>query len=359
MTSGNTSSTAPAASGPALDDVILLPVVVVAVAAKRLARAALSLLVHLLDYLFPILLQVMRFPLFTLRIIGDGLARLAQAIVGFLPLPGDRSRIWREALQQGWAWLRQRISYHAFEEAVHHAFEAGMAWVFKSCKTLSPRTALLVIIVAVLWIPISFGAATAVHAMLIAKAATLPSWMQLLHGVATVLAKSKLLVLPVYPAAWPQARRHPSVAAISGLCQRLAALSMMQKLGLRYRQIDGAVTQAFLAVRRTARAIGFTAAWRATARLSRSFAAATGEALRKTALGVVAVLTRIPLLGPVVARYAAHYESTHTARSETISARTRSFFDHWSVKFTAEYYEAREAASAAGAPGAGQGGKAH
>ncbi|WP_213030314.1 hypothetical protein, partial [Acinetobacter baumannii] len=115
------------------------------------------------------------------------------------PLPGDRSRIWREALQQGWAWLRQKISYHAFEEAVHHAFEAGMAWVFKSCKTLSPRTALLVIIAAVLWIPISFGAATAVHATLIAKAATLPSWMQLLHGVATILAKSKLLVLPVYP----------------------------------------------------------------------------------------------------------------------------------------------------------------
>ena len=32
-----------------------------------------------------------------------------------------------------------------------------------------------------------------------------PSWIQLLHPVATVIAKSKLLVLPAYPAAWPQA----------------------------------------------------------------------------------------------------------------------------------------------------------
>lgn len=356
MSSGDTRSTAPAASGAALDDVILLPVVFVAVAAKRLARAALSLLVHLLDYLFPILLQLMRFPLFTLRILGDGLARLAQAIIGLLPLPGDRSRIWREALKQGWAWLRQRISYHAFEEAVHHAFEAGMAWVFKTCKTLSPRTALLVIVAAVLWIPISFGAATAVHAMLIAKAATLPSWMQLLHGVATVLAKSKLLVLPVYPAAWPQAKRHPVVGTLSRLCAGIASLPMMRKLGLRYRQTDSAVIKAYQAVRRTARSTGVAGLCRSASRFLRTSAAATGGTLRKAAARAVGILTRVPLVGPVVARYAAHYESTHSARSETISARTKSFFDHWSVKFTAEYYEAREAA---GSPGAGHGGRTH
>ncbi|MGL4284849.1 MAG: hypothetical protein ACRCVA_00810 [Phreatobacter sp.] len=349
MNNGNTRSTASAASGPALDDIILLPVVLTAVVARRLARAALSLLVHLLDYLFPILLQFMRFPLFTLRIVGDGLARLAQAIVGLLPLPGDRSRIWREALQQGWAWLRQKISYHAFEEAVHHAFEAGMAWVFKSCKTLSPRTALLVIIAAVLWIPISFGAATAVHATLIAKAATLPSWMQLLHGVATILAKSKLLVLPVYPAAWPQAKRHPFVGALSRLCSGIAGLPMMRKLGLRYRQTDATMTRAFRAVRRTAGAIGFTGFRRSASRLLRTFATATGEALRKVAARMVGVLAQLPLVGPIVTRYAAHYESTRTAQPATISARTKSFFDHWSVKFTAEYYEAREAAEAAGA----------
>ena len=38
--------------------------------------------------------------------------------------------------------------------------------------------------------------------------------MQLLHPLATVIAKSKLLVLPVYPAAWPQAKRHPLVQLV-------------------------------------------------------------------------------------------------------------------------------------------------
>ena len=47
----------------------------------------------------------------------------------------------------------------------------------------------------------------------LAKVASLPAWMQLLHPLATVMAKSKLLVLPVYPAAWPQAREHPFVQA--------------------------------------------------------------------------------------------------------------------------------------------------
>ena len=39
------------------------------------------------------------------------------------------------------------------------------------------------------------------HAVLFAKVTSWPAWMQLLHPLATVIAKSKLLVLPVYPAA--------------------------------------------------------------------------------------------------------------------------------------------------------------
>jgi hypothetical protein len=105
--------------------------------------------------------------------------------------------------------FRRNISYQAFEHALHHAFEAGMAWVFRKCRRLTPSGALLVIAVALLWLPISFGIATALHATLIARAKSLPAWMQLLHAFATFIAKSKLLVLPVYPAAWPQAKEHP------------------------------------------------------------------------------------------------------------------------------------------------------
>ena len=48
--------------------------------------------------------------------------------------------------------------------------------------------------------------------------------MQFLHPVATVIAKSKLLVLPVYPAAWPQAKQHPFMQAMIRCYRYLASL---------------------------------------------------------------------------------------------------------------------------------------
>ena len=206
-----------------MDDIVIVPLVVVAFAVWRFLRRMFFILIDIIDLLFPILLQVMRFPLFTLRIIGDGLAALLKFIVRFLPVGGDRRAAWREAVSQYWAWLRSKFSYKAFEEWLHHIFEDGMAWVFKTCRAMTPRTALLVLIGAVLWLPISFGIATLMHAVLIAKALSLPAWMQLLHPVATVIAKTKLLVLPVYPAAWPQAKQHPAMQALIRFWNYLAA----------------------------------------------------------------------------------------------------------------------------------------
>ena len=217
---------------------VIVPLVVVAFAIWRILRRTFFILVDLVDFLFPILLQVMRFPLFTLRILGDGIAALLKGIVRFLPVGGDRRAAWREFVSRHWAWLRQKFSYKAFEEAVHHAFEKGMAWVFKTCHALSPRAALWVLIGAVLWLPISFGVATFMHAVLIAKALSLPAWMQLLHPVATVIAKTKLLVLPVYPAAWPQAKQHPLMQALIRFWQFLVAHYFARKTGFRYRQIE-------------------------------------------------------------------------------------------------------------------------
>src|SRR5215468_9749808 len=119
-------------------------------------------------------------------------------------MSGAKRDALRARVRQQWIWFRRNISYQAFEHALHHAFEAGMGWVFRRCRTLTPSRALLVIVIALLWLPISFATATALHATLIARAKSLPAWMQLLHPFATLLAKSKLLVLPVYPAAWPR-----------------------------------------------------------------------------------------------------------------------------------------------------------
>src|SRR3984893_13133018 len=127
-----------------------------------------------------------------------------------------------------------------------------MEWVFRACRTLTPGGALLVIAGAVLWLAVSFGAATAMHAILIAKAASLPPWMQLLHPLATIIAKSKLLVLPAYPAAWPQAKKHPFVQAIFQFYRYVTALHLIQKTGYRYRQTERAVAETAVVLRRAA-----------------------------------------------------------------------------------------------------------
>jgi hypothetical protein len=87
--------------------------------------------------------------LVSLRIIGDGVVALLRGVVDYLPVSATSRDAWRELVTRRWLWLRQTISYKAFEEALHRLFEGGMAWVFRKCRTLTPTTALLVIVGAV------------------------------------------------------------------------------------------------------------------------------------------------------------------------------------------------------------------
>ena len=164
-----------------VEDLVIVPLVVIALAISRLLKAVLSILISVLDYAFPILLQLMRIPLLTARLIGDGMELLFEGIVRCLPVSSAKRDAWRARVRQQWIWFRRNISYLAFEHALHHVFEAGMAWVFRKCRKLTPGGALLVIALALLWLPVSFGTATAMHAILIAQAKSLPAWMQLLH----------------------------------------------------------------------------------------------------------------------------------------------------------------------------------
>src|SRR5437762_9771628 len=77
------------------DDAIIVPLVAVGLAIKLLCRAALSLLIHLMDYAFPIALQLVRFPLFTLRILGDAIAAILKGIARFFPVGDDKRDTWR------------------------------------------------------------------------------------------------------------------------------------------------------------------------------------------------------------------------------------------------------------------------
>ena len=333
-----------------IDDLVIVPLVAVAFAIARLLRAMLNLLIHIVDWLFPILLQIMRFPLFTLRILGDGIAALLKGIVRILPVGGARRAAWRDAVSAYWTWLRGKISYKAFEEWLHHAFEAGMAWVFRTCKALTPGAALLVLAGAVLWLPISFAVATGMHAILFAKALVWPAWLQLLHPVATVIAKSKLLVLPVYPAAWPRAKEHPVVQTAIRFWNYLGALYLVRKTAHRYRQAERAAAELSAALRRTAGAVGLSKLCNALLAAFNNAAAWVGRSMQIAATRGVALLSQAPLLGGVVQRYATHYEQANRAPSARLSERVSGFYARWSVKFTAAYYEAKEREDAVKSP---------
>ena len=290
----------------ALDDVIIIPLVFVTLAANKILRFILAILMRLLDYAFPLAMQIVWFPLFAAKVLGNVIVTVINGALRFLPLSETKRRQWSISIGRNWSWLRRKISYRAFERAVHIAFESGMAWVFRKCRHLTPNTALLVILGAVLWLPISFGAATAMHAVLFAKITSWPAWMQLLHPLATVIAKSKLLVLPVYPAAWPQAKKNRFVQLVFKGYETLKRVYVIKKVGFRYRQAEIA---GIAAVERFERTVGIASAvsWLRKAHVAEH-------------LGV-----------------------------EKPSQKLSSFFSRWSIKFSAEYYEARER-QASGAP---------
>ena len=278
----------------ALDDVIIIPLVLIALAVNKILRFILSILMRLLDYAFPLAMQIVWLPLFAARVLCNVIFTVLDGALRLVPISETNRRRWSISIRRNWSWLRRKISYRAFERAVHTTFESGMAWVFRKCRDLTPNTALLVILGAVLWLPISFGAATAMHAILLAKVTSWPAWMQLLHPVATVIAKTKLLVLPVYPAAWPQAKKHSIVQLAFKGYEALKRMYLIKKVGFRYRQ--------FAAVERLERAVGI--AWAV-------------RWLRK-------------------AHVAEHFGV------EKPTQKLQSFFSRWSIKFSAEYYEAKE-----------------
>ena len=99
-------------------------------------------------------------------------------------------------------------------------------------------------------------ASTAVHAVLIAKAASLPAWMQLLHPVACH-RQEQASVLPAYPAAWPQAkRRHPLVQRMFQVHCDVTSMGLIRKAGYRYRQTALASDAAADDLRRAASRVG-------------------------------------------------------------------------------------------------------
>jgi hypothetical protein len=171
--------------------------------------------------------------------------------------------------------------------------------------------------------------------------------MQLLHPMAAVIAKTKLLVLPVFPAAWPQTRKHRLVQALFQFSRYVAGLHLVQKTVHRYRQIRRGMRAMAGTIGSAAAGAGLTQAWRTVQGAIVGLSASIGQPLRQAAIRFAELASALPLVGSVIKRYAEHYDQVEHRHGQKLSDRAGAFFDRWSIKFSAEYYEAKDKQSSA------------
>jgi len=226
-----------------VDDTIILPLVLIVFLAKTICRVAFFVMFFASAVVFALFLRVMTSPLLIAATAGDGIAWLIKRIADLSPLPGAKREAWCNIVDRRWSGLRQRMRHKAIGLLAQDGLQRGIARVFQKCGALSPRAALLVIASVMLWLLVSAAISIGMHAVLLAKAASLPAWMQLLHPIAAIIAKSKLLVLPAYPAAWPQAKKHAWVQAAFRCVRRMAEFDSVRKTAHRYHQTKQAFAQ--------------------------------------------------------------------------------------------------------------------
>ena len=97
----------------ALDDVIIVPLVLITLAANRLLRFILSILMRLLDYAFPLAMQIVWLPLFAAKVLGNVIVAVISGALRFFPLSETERRQWSLSIRRNWSWLRRKISYRA------------------------------------------------------------------------------------------------------------------------------------------------------------------------------------------------------------------------------------------------------
>src|SRR5262245_35618264 len=81
----------------ALDDVFIIPLVFITLAANKILRFIVSILMRMLDYAFPLAMQIVWLPLFAAKILVDVIVTLISAALRFLPLSETKRRLWRRS----------------------------------------------------------------------------------------------------------------------------------------------------------------------------------------------------------------------------------------------------------------------
>jgi hypothetical protein len=71
-----------------LDDVIIIPLVLVTLAVNKILRFILWMLMRLLDYAFPLAMQIVWLPLFAARALGNVIVTVISGALRLLPYMG-------------------------------------------------------------------------------------------------------------------------------------------------------------------------------------------------------------------------------------------------------------------------------
>jgi hypothetical protein len=228
-----------------IDDAIILPMVAIAFLTSTLFQIAFFFLAFASTVVSALVRWMLTGLLLVAATAGDAIAWSIKRLATHLPqLSGARRKAICDLVDRGWPRLRQRLRQEVVANTTQSVLQRGSTWVSQSFGALSPRAALLVIVAVTVWLPLSALISIAMHAVLFANAAWLPAWTQLLHPVATLIAKSKLLVLAAYPAAWPQAKKHVLAQAALRCADCLAAGGRVRKTAQRYQQTQQVFAQA-------------------------------------------------------------------------------------------------------------------
>jgi hypothetical protein len=167
--------------------------------------------------------------------------------------------------------------------------------------------------------------------------------MQLFHIPVLMMAKSKILVLPVYPAAWPQAKRHPIVVDISRLYRQLKRFAVLRRLAVRYRQIEFGAQRLNNVLVQAPISVGLRRRFETMIRTFRSASTSSGRWSHTLALRLAASAAQLSVIGPHLKRVLRLYAKMSPAKTTKPSEQIRSVYARWAIKFTPGYYEAKEA----------------
>jgi len=93
----------------ALDDVIIVPLALIAIAANKILRFTIAVLMRLLDYTFPLVMEIVRLPLFAAKVLGNLIVAVTAGALGILPLSEAGRRKWIVSMRRRWSWLRREL----------------------------------------------------------------------------------------------------------------------------------------------------------------------------------------------------------------------------------------------------------